>query len=263
MIKRRLKKAGNEFSKKELRAMIDSQNLPRHIAVIMDGNGRWAKKRMLPRVAGHRIGLESAIKIVRVASNLGVQVLTLYAFSAENWRRPPEEVGELMKLLVEYLRRELLDMQKNNVRFQAIGRISGLPGWVQEEIRWSTDQTKDNTGLLLNVALNYGSRLEIIDAVKGIVSDAQDNKIDIDNLDEETFSDYLYTKDVPDPDMLIRTSGEMRISNFLLWQLAYSELFIVPTLWPDFREKELLQAVIEYQKRERRFGTIGKIAQSK
>ncbi len=243
--------------------MIDPHNLPRHVAIIMDGNGRWARARLLPRGAGHRVGMESALNIVEAASNLGIQVLTLYAFSVENWRRPPEEVGILMKLLVEYLKRELISMQRNNIRFQAIGRIAGLPAWAQQQIEWTVGKTQQNSGMLLNVALNYSGQLEIVDAVKRIIQDVEHKRLEPDKLDEETFSRYLYTADLPDPDLFIRTSGEMRISNFLLWQLAYAELLITPTLWPDFRQREFIQAILEYQQRERRFGTIGKLAQSK
>ncbi len=263
MLKKKNKPDVRKFSKQELWSMIDHNNLPKHVAVIMDGNGRWARSRMLPRVAGHRVGMESALKIVEVASDLGLNVLTLYAFSAENWRRPADEVGALMKLLVEFLKRELISMKKNNICFQTIGRIAGLPDWVQQQIKWSIDQTCKNTGLILNVALNYGGQQEIVDAVKGIVRDVEHKRLDINELDEETFSGYLYTADLPDPDLLIRTSGEMRISNFLLWQLAYAEMLITPTLWPDFRKREFLQAILEYQQRERRFGTIGKLVQSK
>ena len=262
MFKKKTKKSIGQLSKKQLWEMIDPNNLPQHVAIIMDGNGRWAKARFLPRAAGHRVGMESALKIVEMASDLGVKVLTLYAFSAENWRRPPEEVSGLMKLLVEYLKRELISMQKNNVRFQAIGRLDGLPAWVQQQIKWSVEQTKDNTGLLLNVALNYSSQSEIVDAAKRIAQDVSDKRLNINDLDEKAFSGYLYTADLPDPDLLIRTSGEMRISNFLLWQLAYAELLIVQTLWPDFRQREFLQAILKYQQRERRFGAIGKVAQA-
>ncbi len=263
MLKKKNKRDIKRFSKQELWSIIDHSNLPKHVAIIMDGNGRWARARMLPRVAGHRVGMESALKIVEVASDLGIKVLTLYAFSAENWRRPADEVGALMKLLVEFLKRELISMKKNNICFQTIGRIAGLPGWVQQQIKWSIEQTCQNTGLILNVALNYSGRLEIVDAVKGIIKDIEQKGLELDKLDEETFSNYLYTADLSDPDLLIRTSGEMRISNFLLWQLAYAELLITPTLWPDFRQREFLQAILEYQQRERRFGTIGKLAQSK
>jgi undecaprenyl diphosphate synthase len=251
------------LSEQKLSSMIDPQNLPRHVAIIMDGNGRWARARLLPRMAGHRVGMSSALKIVEVASNLGIEVLTLYAFSVENWRRPAEEVNSLMKLLVEYLKRELISMQRNNIRFQAIGRINGLPAWVQQQIEWAVEKTHNNTGMLLNVALNYGGRAEIIDAVKEVLKEIKDNRLDPNKLDEEAFSGYLYTTGLPDPDLLIRTSGELRISNFLLWQLAYTELVITPTLWPDFRQREFLQAILEYQKRERRFGDVCKLAQSK
>jgi undecaprenyl diphosphate synthase len=263
MIRKRVKKDARRLSEQQLWSMIDHHNLPQHVAIIMDGNGRWARARMLPRVAGHRVGLESALNIVEAASDLGIKVLTLYAFSVENWRRPPEEVGTLMKLLVEYLKRELGRMQQNNIRFQAIGRIAGLPTWVQQQIEWTVEQTHQNDGLLLNVALNYSGQSEIVDAVKRVIRDVEDKRLDSDKLDEKTFARYLYTTGLPDPDLLIRTSGELRISNFLLWQLAYAELWITQTLWPDFRRREFLQAILEYQQRERRFGAIGKLVQSK
>jgi undecaprenyl diphosphate synthase len=263
MIKKMIKKGSRQLSKEQLRSMIDHQNLPRHVAIIMDGNGRWARARILPRIAGHRVGMGAALNIVEAASNLGIEVLTLYAFSVENWRRPAEEVNSLMKLLVEYLKREVSSMMRNNIRFQAIGRIEGLPVWVQQQIDWAVEETRRNTGMLLNVALNYGGQSEIVDAAKRIIEAVKNKRLEPDKLDEKTFAGYLYTAGLPDPDLLIRTSGEMRISNFLLWQSAYAELLITQTLWPDFREREFLQAIIEYQKRERRFGDIGKVAQSK
>jgi undecaprenyl diphosphate synthase len=261
-INKKSKKNLRPLGKKQLWSIIDHRNLPKHVAIIMDGNGRWAKARMLPRVAGHRAGIKTVRKIVEIASDLGIKVLTLYAFSVENWSRPPEEVSALMRLLVEYLKREVVRMQRNNVRFHAIGRLAGLPDLVQQQIEASIKQTRQNTGLLLNIALNYSSQLEIVDAVKGVIQDVEKKRLDIDKLDEKTFSRYLYTGGLPDPDLLIRTSGEMRISNFLLWQLAYAELLITPILWPDFQQRDFLQAILEYQQRERRFGSVGKLVQS-
>jgi len=244
-------------------ARIDKGRLPRHVAIIMDGNGRWARRRMLPRVAGHRVGMDSVHDIVETAANLGIEVLTLFAFSTENWKRPRTEVESLMRLLVEYLGKELRSMLENNIRFQAIGRLEELPEWVQAELVKTIAQTKNNTGMLLNVALNYSGKAEIVDAAKRIAAAALAGELSPEKLDEATFASYLYTAGLPEPDLLIRTSGELRISNFLLWQLAYAELWITKTLWPDFRGPEFLKAVYEYQLRERRFGDIGGASSSK
>ncbi len=244
----------------EMTAMLDMNNLPRHIAVIMDGNGRWARKKKLPRAAGHKVGIKSVHKLVDLISLQfkDIEVLTLYAFSTENWFRPIEEVNILMKLLVDFLRAEIAMMERNKVRFQTIGHIEGLPALVREEVARTIERTKNNEGLLLNIALNYSSQVEITDAARNIALEVKSGKLDPGQIDETLFRSYLYTADLPDPDLLIRTSGEMRISNFLLWQLAYSELWLTPTLWPDFREPEFIEALLSYQKRERRFGRVGK-----
>ena len=244
----------------DLLKAIDPGNLPRHVAVIMDGNGRWAQKRFLPRVAGHRVGLRSVHVVVEAASDIGIEILTLYAFSTENWRRPKDEVNALMRLLVEFLRGELKEMHERNVRFRTIGRISALPDIVRQELDHACRTTAGNTGLIVNIALNYSGRTELVDAVRGIVRDVRQEKLSEEDIDEKLISGYLYTRDFPDPDLLIRTSGELRISNFLLWQLAYAEIVVTDTLWPDFRRRQFFQAILDYQKRERRFGTIGKNA---
>lgn len=232
------------------------ERLPRHIAIIMDGNGRWAKKRALPRSMGHRAGVEALRKVVKTCSNLGIQVLTVYAFSTENWSRPKDEVGFLMTLLTEYLRKELQELHENNVVIRAIGGLQDLPKEAQQELNNSVKRTQNNTGLILNIALNYGGRFEIINAVKKICGDVLSGKQQIETIDEECFSNALFTRELPDPDLMIRTSGEMRLSNFLLWQLAYTEIVVIDELWPDFGEKALLDAIIEFQKRDRRFGGI-------
>ena len=235
--------------------LIDRDRLPRHVAVIMDGNGRWAGMRKLPRVAGHRAGIESVRDIVESSARLGLQVLTLYAFSVENWKRPRREVRTLMTLLKEYVRLELRNVHKNNIRFQAIGRIQELEESVRLELRRAMRMTKDNTGMLLNVALNYSGRAELVDTFNRLVLEFKQNGHKP-PISEEMISQFLYTSGIPDPDLLIRTSGEMRISNFLLWQIAYSEIYITPTYWPDFRRKHLLEAILEYQQRDRRYGGI-------
>lgn len=239
----------------ELRDLgLDPQRIPHHIAVIMDGNGRWAKKRFLPRVAGHRAGLESVREAVKSCDSLGVGYLTLYAFSTENWNRPPDEVSALMGLLVEYLKKEVAELNEKNVRLRAIGRIQALPIQAREELYRSIERLDSNTGLTLCLALNYGGRAEIVDAVKSIL----DSGVTSEGLTEELFSSHLYDASIPDPELIIRTSGEIRTSNFLLWQSAYSELLPVPTLWPDFRRQDLIDCIKEYQGRERRFGGLGK-----
>ncbi|MCX7884795.1 MAG: isoprenyl transferase [Caloramator sp.] len=242
----------NEIVLKEL----DMNNIPKHIAIIMDGNGRWAKKRNLPRSFGHKAGVETIREIVKACSNIGVKYLTLYAFSTENWKRPADEVSTLMNLLVEYLRGELEELNRNNVIINYIGDISALPDLCQKELVNSNIKTKNNTGLTLNLALNYGGRDEIIKAVKNIYIDMLKNNIDIEKIDEKLISNYLYTKNIPDPDLLIRTSGEIRLSNFLLWQIAYTELYFTDIYWPDFKPYHLYKAIIDYQKRDRRFGTV-------
>jgi len=235
--------------------LIDKDRLPKHVAVIMDGNGRWAGLRKLPRVAGHRAGIESVRDIVKSSASLGLEVLTLYAFSVENWKRPRTEIRTLMNLLKEYVRRELRNVHKNNIKFQAIGRIQELDESVREELQRAVRTTKGNTGMILNVALNYSGRAELVDTFNRLFQEVKQNG-NKSPISEELISQHLYTSGIPDPDLLIRTSGEMRISNFLLWQIAYSELYITPTLWPDFRRKHLLEAILEYQQRERRYGGI-------
>ena len=235
--------------------MIDKDRLPKHVAVIMDGNGRWAGLRKLPRVAGHRAGIESVRDIVEASARLGFQVLTLYAFSVENWKRPHREVLTLMDLLKEYVRLELKNIHKNNIRFQAIGRIEELEESVRTELQRAMRTTRGNTGMLLNVALNYSGRAELVDTFNRLLQEYKENG-HRQPVDEKQISQSLYTAGIPDPDLLIRTSGEMRISNFLLWQIAYSEIYITPTLWPDFRRKHLLEAILEYQRRDRRYGGI-------
>ncbi|HEY2946432.1 MAG TPA: isoprenyl transferase [Vicinamibacteria bacterium] len=235
---------------------IDFARLPRHVAVIMDGNGRWARLRHKPRVEGHRAGIASVRDVVETSARLGLQVLTLYAFSVENWKRPRSEVTTLMGLLKRYLRSELDTLLRNNIRFRVIGRMGELPADVQDELRRGMERTADRTGLLFNIALNYGGRTEITDAVRRLAADVAAGRREPGAIDEETLSSYLYTAGLPDPDLLIRTSGEMRVSNFLLWQIAYAEIWVTDVLWPDFRRKHLLQAVADFQKRERRYGGI-------
>jgi undecaprenyl diphosphate synthase len=235
---------------------IDFGRLPRHIAIIMDGNGRWAKLRHKRRVEGHRAGIASVRDVVETSARLGLQVLTLYAFSVENWKRPKTEVSTLMSLLKQYLRLELQTLLKNNIRFQVIGRMDELPQDVQDELRRGEDRTRDRTGLIFNIALNYGGRAEITDAVRRLLKEILSNGRDISHVSEQSISQCLYTAGQPDPDLLIRTSGEMRISNFLLWQIAYAEIWVTDVLWPDFRRRHLLQAVVDFQKRERRYGGI-------
>jgi undecaprenyl diphosphate synthase len=231
-------------------------SLPRHVAVIMDGNGRWAKQRGLPRIEGHRQGAESARTIIRTAGELGVKYLTLYAFSAENWNRPKDEVDALMKYLIHYLKTETPELNKNNVRLEVIGQIYRLPENVQEPLKKSIATLSKNSGLTLVMALSYGSRIEIVDAVRRIAEKARDGKLEPADITEEVISQHLWTRNIPDPDLLIRTSGEMRVSNFLLWQISYAELVITSTLWPDFRKPQFFAALEEYARRHRRFGGI-------
>ena len=249
-------------------ARIDFDRLPRHIAIIMDGNGRWARQRSLPRVAGHRAGIAAVRDVVETSARLGCEVLTLYAFSVENWKRPRAEVSTLMSLLREYLRKELRTLLEHDIAFNVIGRIEELPEAVRCDLEETRARTRDNRGMTFNVALSYGGRTEIVDACNRLLRDrlgAAGPQGDgagagggegADLIDEAAFERYLYTAGQPDPDLLIRTSGELRISNFLLWQIAYSEIWVTETLWPDFRRGELLQAIIDYQKRERRYGRV-------
>ena len=235
---------------------IDFTRLPRHVAIIMDGNGRWARLRHKRRVEGHRAGIASVRDVVETSARLGLQVLTLYAFSVENWKRPKTEVATLMGLLKRYLRMELDTLLRNNIRFQVIGRMEELPGDVQDELQRGMERTRGQTGLLFNIALNYGGRAEITDAVRRLVADVMANGRDPGRIDERMLSSYLYTAGQPDPDLLIRTSGEMRVSNFLLWQISYSELHVTDMLWPDFGKAELHAAVRDYAGRRRRFGGL-------
>jgi undecaprenyl diphosphate synthase len=235
-----------------LARQVDFDRLPQHIAVIMDGNGRWAAQRHLPRVEGHRAGIESVREVVEGSARLGIRVLTLYAFSVENWKRPVTEVSTLMSLLKRYLRLELNTLLRNDIRFRVIGREDELAPDVRTELKMAEEKTASNAGMLFNIALNYGGRAEIVEAVKRLMTSG----VPPEALDEQRFSEFLYTAGQPDPDLLIRTSGEMRISNFLLWQIAYAEIWVTDTLWPDFRKRHLLDAVLAYQKRDRRYGGI-------
>lgn len=232
------------------------KNIPRHVAVIMDGNGRWARERGLPRIEGHRQGVESVRDVVRTAGKIGVGYLTLYAFSAENWSRPRHEVAALMRLLEKYLRDEIDELNENNVRLEAIGCLKDLPERVQKQLQKTRLATSQNDGMVLILALSYGSRREITDAVRDIAKLARDGRISHTDINETLISNHLYTRNYPDPDLLIRTSGEMRISNFLLWQISYAELVVASSLWPDFRKQQFLGAIEEYGKRERRFGGV-------
>jgi undecaprenyl diphosphate synthase len=235
---------------------IDLHNLPEHVAVIMDGNGRWAKTKGAARIFGHRNAIEAVRQVIEGAGELGIKYLTLYAFSTENWGRPKEEVDALMELLVNTLQKEIARLHKNNVKLKTIGDITQLPKECRENLLEATEATKNNTGLTLLIALNYSGRWEILKAVKEIANNLASGLLKPGAIDEQLFSEYLETKDIPDPALLIRTSGEMRISNFLLWQIAYTELYITQKLWPDFRKEDLYEAINEYQKRERRFGKV-------
>jgi len=240
----------------KLMEQVDKSRLPKHIAIIMDGNRRWAKEKGLSKIEGHTAGVSSVREIVRVCSELGIKVLTLYAFSTENWKRPELEVRVLMRILKKYLKAEVRKLDENNVKLNAIGRLEGLPVSVQKELKNCMDMTSRNGGLVLNLALNYGGRADIIDGVRKLAGEVKNGSLDPENINEEMFCNYLYTSGLPDPELLIRTSGEMRVSNFLLWQISYAELWITPVRWPDFNEGHLLQAIVAYQKRGRRFGGI-------
>ncbi len=244
------------FSEEELLLRLDRGRLPKHVAIIMDGNGRWAKERNLPRVAGHKAGMDSVREVVKTCGELGIDILTLYVFSTENWRRPRREVNFLMRILREYLRKEVEELNRNKVKLRAMGRLGDLPEMAQEELKRAIAKLQGNDGLLLNLALNYGGRQEIVDAVRKCLEDVRGGNLSMERIDEGTFSNYLYTRDLPDPDLLIRTSGEWRLSNFLLWQLSYTEIWVTPIYWPDFRKVQLLEALIDYQQRERRFGDL-------
>jgi undecaprenyl diphosphate synthase len=255
-----LKPANREEA--ELLDKLDLQRLPQHVAVIMDGNGRWAERRHFPRVAGHRAGVKRAREVIETCARLKVPCLTLYAFSLENWRRPQAEVDFLMRLLREYLQRELPNIHKNNIRFLMIGRSAELPEDVRRDIRDAMRLTSRNTGMQLVVALNYGGRAELVDAFNALLDHVRSNGLAAFCADEQTISERLYTAGLPDPDLLIRTSGEMRVSNFLLWQIAYAEIYVTETLWPDFSRKKLLEALLNFQKRERRYGGLGSSAKA-
>ncbi|SHE63106.1 isoprenyl transferase [Clostridium fallax] len=246
----------NKEESKGNNIVLDKENIPKHIAIIMDGNGRWAKERNLPRTFGHKAGVETIRKILKECDKIGVRYLTLYAFSTENWKRPKDEVSALMKLLVEYLRKELEELNKNNVVVRSIGDISKLPKICQDELMASYKKTKNNTGVVLNLALNYGGRDEIIYGIKKAYEKIQKGEISIDDIDDTTFGNFLYTEGIPDPDLIIRPSGEQRLSNFLLWQCAYSEFWYSTINWPDFKEEDLHKAIYDYQHRNRRFGGI-------
>ena len=235
-----------------LAGQLNFERLPAHVAIIMDGNGRWAAQRHLPRVEGHRAGIDAVRDTVETAARLGLQVLTLYAFSMENWKRPAAEVSTLMLLLKRYLRSELSTLLRNEIRFRVLGRMEDLAPDIQDELNIAIERTSKNTGMIFNIALNYGGRAEIVDAARRAIEAG----VRPAELTEERFSKFLYTAGQPDPDLLIRTSGEMRVSNYLLWQIAYAEIYVTDTLWPDFRRTHLLEAVLAYQKRERRYGGI-------
>lgn len=243
-------------SEKSEEIIIDKTNIPAHIAVIMDGNGRWAKERNLPRTMGHRAGMDTIRKIVKESSKLGVRYLTLYAFSTENWKRPEDEVTALMKLVVEFIGKEINELHKNEVVFNVIGDTSKLPQVCQESIFSAKEKTKNNKGLTLNIALNYGGRDEIVSGVKKIAQEILDNNIKVEDIDEQLISNHLYTSGMPDPDIVIRPSGELRLSNYLLWQSAYSEFWFSNINWPDFTERDLHKAISDYQNRNRRFGGV-------
>ncbi len=250
-----LKPANREEA--DLLDKLDLKQLPQHLAVIMDGNGRWAQRRHLPRVAGHRAGVKAAREIIETCARLKLPCLTLYAFSLENWRRPQAEVDFLMRLLREYLKRELPAIHKNNIRLLVIGRSEQLPDAVRKDIEAGMRLTAKNTGMKLVVALNYGGRAELVDAFNAMLDQVRQNGMSAFRADEQTISEHLYTAGLPDPDLLIRTSGEMRVSNFLLWQIAYAEMYVTETLWPDFSRARLLEALADFQKRERRYGGLG------
>ena len=241
---------------KQIEKIVDVDKLPQHIAIIMDGNGRWAQKNSLPRSAGHQQGVEAIRDVIRTASGLGIQMLTLYAFSTENWKRPADEVSFLMRLLVDYLKKEIDELHQQGVVIKTIGDLNGFSDLVRNEISRAKDKTKSNSGLIMNIALNYGGRNEILRAVKEMLIQAQSTSFDINCVNEEWLHSFLDTNEMPDPDLLIRTSGEKRISNFLLWQIAYTELYFTDVLWPDFRGEHLKDAIWDYQNRQRRYGGL-------
>jgi undecaprenyl diphosphate synthase len=246
------------MDKKELISLgIDPSNIPRHIAIIMDGNGRWAKKKFFPRIAGHQAGVKSVDRIVTACREIGISALTLYSFSIENWKRPANEIEGLMKILYEYLKKELNRMLKEGIRFNTIGNIDDLPDFAQQIIMESKEKTKNNSEMVLTLALSYGGRAEIVNVAKRISVEVKEGSITPDDINESLFDNYLYTHDLPEVDLLIRTSGELRISNFLLWQIAYAELYFTDQLWPNYKEEDLYEAIRAFQARERRFGKTG------
>jgi len=244
------------LNEKELLEIIDRQNLPGHIAIIMDGNGRWAQKRGLPRSLGHQAGVEALKDTIKLCCDLKIKVLTVYGFSTENWKRPPEEINSIMNLVVDYLNNEIKELCRKGVRVNPIGGLGGLPEKVRETLSMAVRQSRDNSGLIFNVALNYGGRQELTDAVCAIASSVAAGRIKVGQINTSTVADHLYTAGLPDPDLIIRTSGVSRISNFLLWQSAYSEIYITDVLWPDFKQRHLLRALAVYQQRERRYGGL-------
>jgi undecaprenyl diphosphate synthase len=248
--------AAPESPDRALLDALDLGRLPRHVAVIMDGNGRWARQRRLPRVEGHRAGIAAVRATVETAARLELEALTLYAFSTENWKRPRLEVAALMALLKEYIRRELKTLLSNDIRFRVVGRMDGLEPSVQRALERALEATADCRGMVFNIALNYSGRVEIADAARALAEDVRAGRLDPSQVDEAAIASRLYTAGQPDPDLLIRTSGELRISNFLLWQIAYAEIHVTPVLWPDFRCRHFLESLLEYQKRERRYGGV-------
>jgi undecaprenyl diphosphate synthase len=255
-IKKKRKKSLNSSASSGLPEDLDKTKLPTHVAVIMDGNGRWAKKHFLSRIKGHEKGSEAVRTIVRACREFGIAYLTLYAFSTENWQRPKSEVDALMALLIKFLKSEQKELLENDIRLHAIGQIKRLPADVQQALRETMELTRKNSAMQLNLALSYGSRAEIVRMVRRLAEKSKNGQIDPAGIDEQIIARYLYTKGIPDPDLLIRTSGEMRISNFLLWQIAYSEIHITPTYWPDFSRDEFYQILKDYQQRERRYGRV-------
>lgn len=254
MLKRLWSKKGEAGSKTQLPVQLD--NIPEHVAIIMDGNGRWAKQKGLPRIAGHHTGMKTVKRITIAANDLGVKYLTLYAFSTENWKRPKDEVEFLMKLPQQFLELEIDELMENNVQVRMMGDTDQLPPYTKKAVEEAMKKTAHNDGLVLNFALNYGGRLELIQAVKAIAQQVENGQLQIDNIDEEMFSRYMQSKNIPDPDLLIRTSGEIRLSNFMLWQLAYSEFYFTDVFWPEFSEEHFMAAIQEYQRRARRFGGV-------
>ncbi|MBI4778242.1 isoprenyl transferase [Candidatus Desantisbacteria bacterium] len=253
-MRRRGLKLKTKNKDKEILSLVDKSRLPEHVAIIMDGNGRWAQSRGLPRIAGHSEGMKSVKRVIKTANDLGIKALTLYAFSTENWSRPPKEIEALMALLCKYLRAEVKNLSKQNVQIRFMGKTHQLPELVQRELVKAIEETSKNSGLILNIALNYSGRADIVEGVSRLAADIKDGKIQVDEINETLFQGYLSTADLPEVDLLIRTSGEMRISNFLLWEIAYTELWITPIYWPEFNREHFYQALVDYQKRKRRFG---------